>query len=178
MTTTPNSSRTIFQRFMTSPPTWAGVSLCEAAFRRESVAQACRWAIRTVSLSELYPGSAHVVEFDLLERPDREIWDFALKGGFPTIDFPAVFISESISARQHRRRIRGSALCCTFGCLCKARRTDYSPVEDKTAASRGRAIKKRALCRRACISGFTAGMCPASFARSKTPSTPVTGRPA
>ena len=65
-------------------------------------------------LYELYPGSAHVVEFDLLERPDREIWDFALKGGFPTIDFPAVFISESISARQHRRRIRGSALCCNF----------------------------------------------------------------
>jgi predicted nuclease of predicted toxin-antitoxin system len=32
-------------------------------------------------LSELYPGSAHVAEFDLLERPDREIWDFARKGG-------------------------------------------------------------------------------------------------
>ena len=28
-------------------------------------------------LSALYPGSAHVSEFDLLERPDREIWDFA-----------------------------------------------------------------------------------------------------
>jgi predicted nuclease of predicted toxin-antitoxin system len=33
-------------------------------------------------LTELYPGSAHVSEFDLLERPDREIWDFALQGDF------------------------------------------------------------------------------------------------
>jgi predicted nuclease of predicted toxin-antitoxin system len=33
-------------------------------------------------LSELYPGSAHVAEFDLLERPDREIWDFAQTSGF------------------------------------------------------------------------------------------------
>jgi predicted nuclease of predicted toxin-antitoxin system len=33
-------------------------------------------------LSELYPGSAHVAEFDLVERPDREIWDFARNGGF------------------------------------------------------------------------------------------------
>ncbi len=33
-------------------------------------------------LSELYPGSAHVAEFDLLQRPDREIWDFARREGF------------------------------------------------------------------------------------------------
>ena len=32
-------------------------------------------------LSELYPGSSHVSEFDLLERPDREIWDFAQASG-------------------------------------------------------------------------------------------------
>ena len=30
-----------------------------------------------VRLAELYPESAHVVEFDLLESPDREIWEFA-----------------------------------------------------------------------------------------------------
>jgi predicted nuclease of predicted toxin-antitoxin system len=33
-------------------------------------------------LSELYPGSAHVAKFDLVERPDREIWDFAQASGF------------------------------------------------------------------------------------------------
>jgi predicted nuclease of predicted toxin-antitoxin system len=33
-------------------------------------------------LSELYPGSAHVAGVDLLERPDREIWDFAGRSGF------------------------------------------------------------------------------------------------
>jgi predicted nuclease of predicted toxin-antitoxin system len=30
-----------------------------------------------VRLAELYPESAHVVEVDLQERPDREIWEFA-----------------------------------------------------------------------------------------------------
>ena len=33
-------------------------------------------------LAELYPGSAHLAAFDLLERPDREIWDFAQTNGF------------------------------------------------------------------------------------------------
>ena len=28
-------------------------------------------------LAELYPASAHVVDFDLLESPDREIWELA-----------------------------------------------------------------------------------------------------
>ena len=36
-------------------------------------------------LSELYPGSTHVADFELLERPDREIWaDPAL--GFLLLD--------------------------------------------------------------------------------------------
>jgi predicted nuclease of predicted toxin-antitoxin system len=30
----------------------------------------------------LYPGSARVVEFHFLERPDREIGDFAQENGF------------------------------------------------------------------------------------------------
>jgi predicted nuclease of predicted toxin-antitoxin system len=30
-----------------------------------------------VRLAELYPDSAHVVEFDLLESRDREIWELA-----------------------------------------------------------------------------------------------------
>src|SRR6185437_7881763 len=47
--TTRNLNRTTFRPFTISPPTWAGVSLCEAVFRRESVPQACRAAIRTVS---------------------------------------------------------------------------------------------------------------------------------
>jgi hypothetical protein len=27
-------------------------------------------------LAELYPGSSHLADFDLLSRPDREIWSF------------------------------------------------------------------------------------------------------
>jgi predicted nuclease of predicted toxin-antitoxin system len=42
-------------------------------------------------LSELYPGSAHVAEFDLLERPDREIWDFARISGFVVVTTDADF---------------------------------------------------------------------------------------
>jgi predicted nuclease of predicted toxin-antitoxin system len=42
-------------------------------------------------LSELYPGSAHVADFDLLERPDREIWDFAQASGFIIVTADADF---------------------------------------------------------------------------------------
>ena len=42
-------------------------------------------------LSELYPGSAHVAELDLLERPDREIRDFARAGGFIIVTADADF---------------------------------------------------------------------------------------
>jgi predicted nuclease of predicted toxin-antitoxin system len=43
------------------------------------------------TLSELYLGSAHVAEFDSLERPDREIWDFAQTGGFVIVTADADF---------------------------------------------------------------------------------------
>jgi predicted nuclease of predicted toxin-antitoxin system len=33
-------------------------------------------------LAELYPDSAHVVEFDLLDSPDRKIWEHAKAMGF------------------------------------------------------------------------------------------------
>jgi predicted nuclease of predicted toxin-antitoxin system len=33
-------------------------------------------------LAELYPESAHVAEFELLESPDREIWEFAKSRDF------------------------------------------------------------------------------------------------
>ncbi len=42
-------------------------------------------------LSELYTGSAHVVEFDLLERPDREIWNAAQSNGFIIVTTDADF---------------------------------------------------------------------------------------
>jgi predicted nuclease of predicted toxin-antitoxin system len=42
-------------------------------------------------LSELYPDSSHVAEFDLLERPDREIWDFARASGFMIVTTDADF---------------------------------------------------------------------------------------
>ncbi len=35
-----------------------------------------------VRLAELYPESAHVVELDLPERPDREIWEVAKSRDF------------------------------------------------------------------------------------------------
>jgi len=48
-------------------------------------------------LSELYPGSAHVAEFDLLERPDREIWDFAQEGGFIIVTTDADFYELAVA---------------------------------------------------------------------------------
>jgi predicted nuclease of predicted toxin-antitoxin system len=33
-------------------------------------------------LAELYPDSAHVAQFNLVNRPDREIWDFAKANNF------------------------------------------------------------------------------------------------
>jgi len=35
-----------------------------------------------VRLADLYPESVHVAEIDLLESPDRAIWDFARNGNF------------------------------------------------------------------------------------------------
>ena len=42
-------------------------------------------------LAELYPASAHVVQFDLLERPDLEIWNFARREGFIVVSTDADF---------------------------------------------------------------------------------------
>ena len=36
-------------------------------------------------LADLYPGSAHVADADLLESPDRAIWEFAKSGGFTIV---------------------------------------------------------------------------------------------
>jgi predicted nuclease of predicted toxin-antitoxin system len=44
-----------------------------------------------VRLAELYPDSAHVVDFDLLARPDREIWTFAQQEGFVIVSTDADF---------------------------------------------------------------------------------------
>ena len=38
-----------------------------------------------VRLAELYPESAHVVEVDLLNSPDREIWEFAKTRDFAIV---------------------------------------------------------------------------------------------
>jgi len=35
-----------------------------------------------VRLADLYPDSAHVADANLLESPDREIWEFAKAGNF------------------------------------------------------------------------------------------------
>jgi predicted nuclease of predicted toxin-antitoxin system len=32
-------------------------------------------------IADLFPNSVHVVEVDLLTRPDREIWDYARREG-------------------------------------------------------------------------------------------------
>jgi len=44
-----------------------------------------------VRLAELYPDSAHVVEFDLLESPDREIWELAKASGFVIVSTDSDF---------------------------------------------------------------------------------------
>jgi predicted nuclease of predicted toxin-antitoxin system len=42
-------------------------------------------------LAELYPGSAHVANFDLLARPDQDIWYFAQREGFMIVSTDADF---------------------------------------------------------------------------------------
>ena len=44
-----------------------------------------------VRLAELYPESAHVVEFGLLESADREIWEFAKAGDFVIVSTDSDF---------------------------------------------------------------------------------------
>ncbi len=44
-----------------------------------------------IRLAELYPDSAHVVELDLLARPDREIWEFAKANGFVIVSTDSDF---------------------------------------------------------------------------------------
>lgn len=44
-----------------------------------------------VRLAELYTGSAHVASFELLSRPNREIWDFARREGFILVSTDADF---------------------------------------------------------------------------------------
>jgi predicted nuclease of predicted toxin-antitoxin system len=44
-----------------------------------------------VRLAELYPESAHVVEFDLLESPEREIWEFAKTRDFVIVSTASDF---------------------------------------------------------------------------------------
>ena len=42
-------------------------------------------------LAELYAGSAHVVEADLLQKPDSEIWEYAKTNGFVIVTADADF---------------------------------------------------------------------------------------
>ena len=42
-------------------------------------------------LSELYPYSAHVIDFDLLQKTDREIWEFARREEFVIVSTDADF---------------------------------------------------------------------------------------
>ena len=44
-----------------------------------------------VRIAELYPESAHVVDLDLLESPDRVIWEFAKTKGFVIVSTDSDF---------------------------------------------------------------------------------------
>ena len=44
-----------------------------------------------IRLAELYPESAHVAEADLLESPDREIWEFAKAQDFVIVSTDSDF---------------------------------------------------------------------------------------
>jgi predicted nuclease of predicted toxin-antitoxin system len=60
-------------------------------------------------LAELYPGSRHVVEFDLTERPDSEIWEFARTHDFTVVTTDADFMRSPLRA-VHRRKYLAKAL--------------------------------------------------------------------
>ena len=42
-------------------------------------------------LAELYPESAHVVKFDLLASPDRDVWEFAKANEFIVVSTDSDF---------------------------------------------------------------------------------------
>jgi predicted nuclease of predicted toxin-antitoxin system len=42
-------------------------------------------------LADLYPGSAHVADHDLLSRPDRDVWEFARIAGYVIVTTDADF---------------------------------------------------------------------------------------
>jgi predicted nuclease of predicted toxin-antitoxin system len=74
-----------------------------------------------VRLGELCPESAHVAEFDLLECPDREIWEFAKSRGFVIVSTDSDFyeLATTIgppprscgSGAGHTRRVTPSGFC-------------------------------------------------------------------
>src|SRR5215471_7422461 len=72
-------------RSTTLQPGWVSTWLCETVVRREPFAQTSRPSRGVV------PGSAHVVEFDLLESLDREIWELAKASGFVIVSTDSDF---------------------------------------------------------------------------------------
>ena len=66
-------------------PGWAGAWLCETVVRRELSRK------RVARLAELYPDSAHVVEFNLVESPDRDIWESSKARGFVIVSTDSDF---------------------------------------------------------------------------------------
>ena len=54
-----------------------------------------------VRLAELYPESAHAVEFGLLERTDREIWEFAKARDFVIVSTDSDFYDLAPTMGRH-----------------------------------------------------------------------------
>ena len=59
-----------------------------------------------VRLADLYPNSAHVVDFDLLESPDRDIWELAKIENFMIVSTDSDFY-ELASRRGTHTASRG-----------------------------------------------------------------------
>ena len=58
-----------------------------------------------VRLAELYPESAHVAEVDLIERPDREIWEFAKAGNFVIVSADSLLRTRHITRAASQGRV-------------------------------------------------------------------------
>jgi hypothetical protein len=76
-------------------------------------------------LSELYTGSAHVAEFNLLERRDREIQDFARRSGFIIVTADSDFY-ELVSRSALPGRLPPS------GSECTSRRSAAAKVDSRS----------------------------------------------
>jgi hypothetical protein len=94
-------------------------------------------------LAELYPESAHVVEFGLLESPDREIWEYAKTRDFVIVSTNSDFYELATTIGPLPKSYGSGAGRTRPGTqneYCAARRTGLRPPTPLPPRKRRRAL--------------------------------------